>query len=343
MHMAERSARRPVSVVGAGIAGSWTALLLAEAGCDVSLYERAPEGGGAAAPSWWAGGMLAPDCESEGAEASVVALGRRSLDIWRRVMPEAAMRGSLVVAHPRDRGELERFARQTGGHERVDAERVAALEPALAGRFREALFFEAEGHVEPRRALGFIRARLRERGVACRFGEAVEPREIGGAVVDCRGLGAAADKPELRGVKGETVLIETGEIALSRPVRLMHPRWPLYVIPRAGNRFLVGATSIESEDASGVSVRSALELMSAAYAVHPAFGEARIVELGHALRPAYPDNAPRIAVSAGARGGEVIAVNGLYRHGYLMAPALAETVTRYLVEGARDNELMRWC
>ena len=88
------------------------------------------------------------------------------------------------------------------------------------------------------------------------------------------------------------IVVETTEIALSRPVRLLHPRWPLYIVPRDDNRFMIGATTIESED-RGVSVRSALELLSAAYAVHPAFGEARIVEIGAGLRPAFPDNLPR--------------------------------------------------
>ena len=114
-------------------------------------------------------------------------------------------------------------------------------------------------------------------------------------MIDCRGLFARDTQPGLRGVKGEMVIVETDEIALSRPVRLIHPRWPLYIIPRADNQFMIGATSIERED-DGVSVRSALELLSAAYAVHPAFGEARIVEIGSGLRPAFPDNLPRIAI-----------------------------------------------
>ena len=114
-------------------------------------------------------------------------------------------------------------------------------------------------------------------------------------MIDCRGLAARDTQPELRGVKGEMILIETDEVELSRPVRLIHPRWPLYVIPRDDNLFMLGATSIEAED-TGVSVRSALELLGAAYAVHPAFAEARIVEFGSGLRPAFPDNLPRIAI-----------------------------------------------
>ncbi|NNM72383.1 FAD-dependent oxidoreductase [Enterovirga sp. DB1703] len=326
----------PVTVVGAGIAGAWAALLLAEAGHPVTIHEAGTaEMVGAA--SHWAGGMLAPDCESDGAEPAVVRLGHRSIDLWRSVLPNTPLNGSLVVCHPRDRADLERLARQTAGYERVGAERIAEMEPALAGRFREGLFFRGEGHVEPRVVLPALHARLRGLGAEIRFGSPVRPAELDGTIVDCRGLGARDAQPELRGVKGETVLIETAEIALSRPVRLMHPRWPIYVIPRTGNRFLIGATTIESEDASGVSVRSALELMTAAYTLHPAFGEARIIELGAALRPAFPDHAPRIVVT-----GRRIAVNGLYRHGFLIAPALGEIVANYVAHGTRDNEVMRW-
>jgi glycine oxidase len=282
--------------------------------------------------------MVSPGCESDGAEPIVVRLGRRSFDLWRHHLPDVPMNGSLVVAHPRDRADLDRFARQTEGHERVDEEAIAALEPVLAGRFRAGLFFAEEGHVEPRLVLPALREKLRARGGEIRFGSALEPKEVGGVVLDCRGLGARADQPSLRGVKGETVLIETHEITLSRHVRLMHPRWPIYVIPRANGRFLIGATSVESEDTSGVTLRSALELMTAAYTLHPAFGEARIVELGTALRPAFPDHMPRIEVE-----GTRIAVNGLYRHGFLLAPALAEIVTGFVTTGARDNEVMRWC
>jgi glycine oxidase len=326
----------PISVVGAGIAGSWVALLLADAGCPVEVYDR-ESGALPGSTSHWAGGMLAPDCESDGAEPVVVRLGRRSLDLWRSHMPEAVMAGTLVVAHPRDRADLVRFARQTTGHETVDTDRIAELEPALAGRYARGLFFPAEGHVEPRRVMASLHERLRSRGVPLRFGQEADPAALPTATVDCRGIAARDISPELRGVKGETVLVETHDVALTRPVRLMHPRWPIYVIPREGGRFLIGATTIETDDPGGVSVRSALELMTAAFTLHPAFGEARIVELGAALRPAFPDNAPRVEVS-----GRRLAVNGLYRHGFLIAPALAEIVSGYLTRGLRDNEVMRW-
>ena len=326
-----------INIVGAGIAGSWQALLFARAGYDVTVHER----GDAAmmqATSHWAGGMLAPWCEREGSEPVITRLGIRSLDLWREHVPETPFNGSLVVAHPRDRADFDRFARLTTDHSRLDADGIAELEPSLDGRFREALFFPGEGHVEPRSVLPQLHAKLTAAGGTIKFGSDCEPDDLAGEngiVIDCRGLGARNRHPDLRGVKGEMIVIETPDVQLSRPVRFLHPRWTLYVIPRDSNRFMLGATSIESED-TGVSVRSALELLSAAYAVHPAFGEARILEFGAGLRPAFPDNLPRIAVEATR-----ISVNGLYRHGFLLAPALAELTLTYVERGAIDNEVMQ--
>jgi glycine oxidase len=324
----------PVSVIGAGIAGAWQALLFAQAGHDVTLHERS-DAAMTQSTSYWAGGMLAPWCEAETSEPVIVRLGIRSLDLWREHFPQTPFNGSLVVAHPRDRADFERFAKLTSGHRRLDAEAMRELEPSLEGRFRDGLFYADEGHVEPRRILPELHARFVAAGGTLEFNSDVSPDALDGIAIDCRGLAARDTQQTLRGVKGEMILIETDEVQLSRPVRLIHPRWPLYVIPRGGNRFMLGATSIESEN-NGVSVRSALELLSAAYAVHPAFAEARIVEFGSGLRPAFPDNLPRIAVN-----NQKIAVNGLYRHGFLLAPALAELTLGYVERGVIDNEVMQ--
>jgi glycine oxidase len=324
----------PVTIIGAGIAGAWQALLFAQAGHDVTLHEKS-DAAMMLSTSHWAGGMLAPWCESEVSEPVISRLGLRSLDLWREELPDTPFNGSLVVAHARDRNDFERFAKLTSGHRRLDAAGLAALEPSLEGRFRDALFFAAEGHVEPRRVLPKLHEKIVAAGGTIRFDSEVNTDKLKGLVIDCRGLVAREAQPELRGVKGEMILIETDEVPLARPVRLIHPRWPLYVIPRENNLFMLGATSIEAED-TGVSVRSALELLGAAYAVHPAFAEARIVEFGSGLRPAFPDNLPRIAIEE-----QRISVNGLYRHGFLIAPALAELTLNYVARGQIDNEVMR--
>jgi glycine oxidase len=321
-----------ISVVGAGIAGLWQAYTLAGRGHDVRLVEQTATPFTNAA-SQYAGAMLAPFCEREIAGPIVQELGLRALDIWEETFPGLVRKGTLVVAQARDRSELTRFARCTTGHRPVDADALGALEPDLAGRFREGLFYEREAHVEPGEAMGFLLGRIRRLGAKVSLGEAWKGG-WSGAIVDCRGYSAKSDLPSLRGVRGERIIVQTSEIALSRPIRLLHPRTPLYVVPWGMGTYAIGATVIESDDVGPVTLRSALELLGAAYTLHPAFGEGRIVALDAGIRPAFPDNIPRIV----ARGRHIF-VNGLYRHGFLLAPILAEAVANYLESGTKADRL----
>lgn len=308
-----RLSQSRIVVVGAGIAGLCCALELADRGFAVEVIERGSSVGEGC--SRMAGGMLAPWCERAATDEAVARLGAPSIDWWLRQFPGTARRGSLVVAPARDAAELTRFAARTQNFEWCDDAGIVALEPDLAGRFRRALYFPREAHLEPRRALPALAEALKRAGGTIRFGDTEAGK---GPIVDCRGLAARDVLSDLRGVRGEMVVIRSRDVSLSRPVRLLHPRMPLYVVPRGDGVFMVGATSIETEDSGGVTVRSAVELLNAAYTLHPAFGEAEILELGADLRPAFPDNLP--AVRRGPRG---LLINGLYRHGFLLAPAMA--------------------
>src|SRR6185312_12807367 len=151
------------TVIGAGVAGLTVATALAERGASVTLIERSPELGGGA--SWLAGGMLAPFCEGESAPASVVRLGQGAIDWWAARVPGVKREGTLVVAPPRDAGEIDRF--------------------------------------DPRVALSALLEALRARGAEIRFGQnGAKLRGDEGAVVDCRGFAARAELKDLRGVRG---------------------------------------------------------------------------------------------------------------------------------------------
>ncbi|EKF19314.1 glycine oxidase ThiO [Nitratireductor pacificus] len=310
-----------VLVKGAGVAGLTLAHELAARGVRVTVADIRPDSSGSA--SWLAGGMLAPWCERESAEEPVLTLGRMAADWWDNALPgEVVRNGTLVVAPPRDAAELARFAARTGGHELIDGPGVEALELDLAGRFQRGLFFPGEAHLDPRRALTGLREKLEAMGVAFRF--ASETTLSADLEADCTGM--ADGDAELRGVRGEMLILHAPDVALSRPVRLLHPRIPVYVVPRADHRFMVGATMIESEDTGPVSVRSMMELLNAAYSLHPAFAEAKIVETGVGVRPAYADNLPRVT-----RTGRGVRVNGLYRHGFLLSPAMAREAAEMLL------------
>jgi len=329
----------PVTVAGAGIVGLWQALTLARAGHRVHLVEASSEGAPfAASASRYAGAMLAPDCEAESAPLLVRDLGRQALGIWRATYPGLINKGSLVVPMPRDPRDLVRYGRLTQGHTLLDRAGLAEIEPELTERFDAALYFPDEAHMDAPHALAFLLGAVRDAGVTVTFGvDATLPDEGDGVFIDCRGRAARDVLPGLRGVRGERIVVRARDVHLRRPVRLLHPRVPFYVVPWPGQIYLIGTTVIETDEAGPMTVRSALELLGAAYTLHPGFAEAEILELDAGVRPSLPDNVPRAIV---ADGGRTIRANGAYRHGFLLSPMLAVAVRDYLAGGMADSPLL---
>ena len=326
---------KKLRVIGAGVTGLVAAYSFARAGLTVSLHEKGASLGPQTC-SWWAGGMLAPWCERESAEEVVIPLGAEAFDFWRDVADDYEQNGSLVVAQPRDLSELKRFSRRTTGFDEVGRDEIAALEPALATRFERGLYFSQEAHITPRKALFALLSKLEGMGVPIHFnGDGYENIGADEQIVDCTGLRARAELEDLRGVRGEMLHLRCEGLSLSRPVRLLHPRIPLYIVPRGEGVFMVGATMIESSARTKATVRSTVELLNAAYALHPAFAEAEILEIGADVRPAFPDNLPKVVVRDGR-----IYLNGAYRHGFLLSPSLARAATDLILNGKRDERLI---
>jgi glycine oxidase len=279
-------------------------------------------------------------------DANVYRMGLYALEQWPRWLAQLGgdaehlffQHGSLAIAHPQDRSELDQFERElryvlpdSTGYQRIGQQQIAELEPDLNPGFTEGLFLSDEGHLHNRELVTMLGEKIRSLGGEIHEHTPVEvsPGKVVGdkrqeqvdLVIDCRGLGAKNQQPQLRGVRGETLHVETKEIRLRRPVRLMHPRYQLYIVPKPNDRFIIGATQIESEDRSPMTLQSSLELSSALYTLSPAFAEARIIETDVNLRPAYMDNLPHITHQEG-----LITANGLFRHGYLLAPAVVGSV-----------------
>ncbi len=323
-----------VTIIGAGVAGLCIARALLDRGADVMLVDRHPELG-AHACSWWAGGMLAPFCEGESAEEPVVRLGCEAADWWEAKTRAVQRCGSLVVSSARDKPDLAQFARRTTGFRELTGPEVSELEPDLGERFTKGLFFENEAHLTPRLALARLRASLVADGAEFVQDDA-DPADYAqrGLTLDCRGFQAKDKLHDLRGVKGEMLVLSCPDVTLTRPIRMLHPRVPLYIVPRGDGVFMLGATMIEGHAGKHVTARALLELLSAAYALNPTFGGAEVLEIGVDSRPAFPDNLPRIR-----RDGNLISANGLFRHGFLLAPALARMVTD-LIFDSKTPEVM---
>ncbi|MFV1600710.1 MULTISPECIES: FAD-dependent oxidoreductase [unclassified Phaeobacter] len=315
-----------ITIAGAGLAGLACAYELAQRGAAVRIYERAAAIG-AGSVARYAGGMLAPWCERESAEEAVITLGGRAIDWWAKVT-SVHRRGTLMVAPARDRAELTRFARRTTGHRGVDEAEIATMEPALAGRFAQGLFFEQEAHLDPRQAIRDLAAAVSALGVEICLG-ADAP---GSVDLDCRGIAAAGQLADLRPVRGEMAILHCPEVKISRTLRLLHPRIPLYLVPRGDGLFMIGGTMVESTSARAITLRSLSELLNAAFTLHPGFAEASVVETGAGLRPAFADNLPRLH-----QDGGTLFLNGLYRHGFLLAPAMAQQVADRLRPETSDE------
>ena len=259
--------------------------------------------------------MLSPVAELECADANVAELGLRSLALWPEWLARAAMRrctsrsdGSLVVAHRGDDAAAQsrwhaRIAAQSARHAPLPlgATQLRDLEPAAGAGAR--LAARRRG-ADPSGAGDAGAAGRRRRACAGAGRSAVRHVAPGrldderfDLAVDVRGIGAKDAMP-VRGVRGEIVWLHAPGVALRRPVRLLHPRHRVYLVPRAGDIVVVGASEIESEDRSPVSVRTTVELLAAAHSVLPELAEARVVHAETNLRPALPDNLPQVRVAA---------------------------------------------
>lgn len=334
-------------IVGAGIMGQLLALELYKAGWQVSVFEKDD---GLQNCSQAAAGLLAPYSELDRSNIEIYALGHASVqNLWPQILqqiPEPIYfqaTGSLVLTHPQDQAEWHVFSRRIASQlkedtnfvEQLSQKDLRALEPGL-GKFSSGYYFPYEAHIDCQSLLVGLSNYLQQQGVFYRMNTLVlsiksnqiitmEKNYSFDKVFDCRGLAAKEEFTDLRGVRGELIWLHAPEVKLTRAVRLLHPRYSVYLVPRPGNIYIIGASEIEAEEYSNISVRTTLELLTAAYFVHAGFIEARVVKMLTHCRPTLADHQPCIKKSK-----DMIAVNGLYRHGFLIAPALAAEIVQAL-------------
>lgn len=337
-----------IGIAGAGIMGRLLALAFVDSGHQVTLYDN-----GEVSCSMTAAGVLAPVSELAKSERLIYQLGMEAMQIyWPDIIKNLdqdiyfRQTGSLVVAHPQDKAELinliamidSKIDRTAQIYKPLTQNELNTLEPELS-KFNEAYLFSAEGQLDNQQLMQVLKVKLQQRQVqwvADTFVTEITGNKIITAadsseydrVFDCRGMGAASVFKDLQAVRGELVWLHAPEVNIQRPIRFMHPRYGLYIAPRPENIYIVGASEIYANDYSPISVRSALELLTAAFYLHPAFAEARIIKTAAHCRPAFPDHLPRIKCN-----DDYIAVNGLYRHGFLIAPTLVSEIVRWMDKG----------
>lgn len=340
-------------IIGSGLIGRLTAWRLIQAGHAVTILS-ADNKVGTDSAGFIAASMIAPFTEAVSADRAIRDLGIQSQALWKKWLAELATpvfypkTGTLVVAHDGDKAELARYQRRAEhilddtDYQELDRQQIQNLSPALAEKFSSALYFAEESCLDNRHFYQQVGAYLAEHADWHNIEpiEALSIETLDGlcqkalghsldefnSVIDCRGNGSQPDMQDLRGVRGEVIRVYAPEVDLQQCVRLMHPRYPLYLAPRPDHQYVIGATVIESEDRSPVSVRSAMELLSALYSIHKGFAEARVLEMQAHCRPALPDHLPVIRQQPWG-----YQLNGFYRHGYLLGPVMVEQLVTQLL------------
>jgi glycine oxidase len=333
-----------IAIIGAGLVGRILAWRLnhLQQGIKITLidqYDRHFVGTGLIAAA-----MVAPYTETISTEVITQELGVKSYQLWKKWLPELEVetassinfnqKGTIVVAHSQDASDFQRFKIKadsiiaTKNMQRVNQVKLKALEPQLADNFNHGLYFSNEGVIDNQALYRALNQYFeQQKNITLVENTKVETINNNGAlkgfdqtfdwVFDCRGNGAKADLKDFRSVRGELARVYAPEVTISRAVRLIHPRYPLYIAPRQNHEYIIGATQIESDDDKPVTVRSGLELLSALYSLHQGFSEAQILQFQVGLRPTFTNNQPRIEYD-----NKLIRINGLYRHGYLFSPTL---------------------
>ena len=349
-----KSHQKNIAILGAGLVGRLLAFELSKINSSIHVYDKSPLQTPQSA-AFIAAAMLAPLAESVSTEASIVKKGYYSLSRWPEIIHELndevffQQLGSLIVWHYQDLSSATHFRNQlnfvtnsiseTPKPEMLNKLRLKEIEPELSHQFESGIYLPEEGQLDNRELLSALLNQCINNGVKFFWDQDIDinqfPIDKYDQVIDCRGIGSKKDVSSLRGVRGEVVRVFAPEVTLSRPIRLIHPKYPIYIAPKRNHVYVIGATEIESEDDSPMSVRSSLELLSAAYTLHSGFAEARILEMSTQCRPSFKNNLPKIIQF----NSKIIHVNGLYRHGFLIAPAIVDSVMKFIEQ--KDDSLIK--
>lgn len=338
-----------VGIVGAGIMGQLLGLAFINQGDEVHLFDKSDH----MSCSLAAAGMLAPLSELEKSDITIFELGLRALsEYWPSILNQLnktiyfQKKGTITFAHQADKADLLRFIQMI--HSKLSHPHLIKLnyqtlqtyEPELT-KFDEAYYLPEEGQLDNLALLKALKEFLCDQGVQWKKDFVTEIKsgiiktesEIYSfdLVLDCRGMGGKSSFNDLHGIRGELIWLHAPHVNINRPIRLMHPRYHLYIAPRPGHIYLLGASEIYAEDDSNISVRTSLELLTAAYSLHSGFAEARIIKTITHCRPTLPNHLPKIKYTDG-----LIAINGLYRHGFLIAPSIMTEVLNWVNHGKQS-------
>ncbi len=335
-----------VTIVGAGCAGRTMVLSLLHnfPSVQINLFDENSLSSKLSC-GYAAAGMVAPFSEAAAlGEPKLYLDGLKSLALWPLLLKQLDeqqsilnQNGTLVLAHPNDQPDFQYFSRKLSDF--VDDKRndyliassqLKEIEKSLPLKkfHREFVYFEQEACIQvptfyqatAKYFQSHPNVHFHQQKIGAIQSNGFMDSEF---IIDCRGMGKSFFNENIRGLRGESIVVYAPDVDLKHTVRLIHPRYPIYITPRSNHIYYIGATTVENTDSSEISVKSTLELLSALYVVHPGFYEARILKLISQIRPATESGYPEISWE-----NNVVSINGFNRHGYLLAPVICDQVCK---------------
>lgn len=359
----QQSSRTDTVIVGAGIAGLSLAYALRRRGLTCRVFDAGMAGHGA---TWAAAGMLAPVHELEYQELELLHAGRKALLIyesWADALPDFGYDrcGSLEIAlTPDDRPLLRRhfdFQRKEGLPARwIEGDELREVMPALAPSVCAGIHAPEDHQVDQRRLVEVLLQTLAaSAGFSLHENEAVVNwRETRDGVEALTAFGAyparrlilaagvGHDAGWVAGmrvvpVRGQMVSVEpTDPPALTFPLRIRNRQYGnAYIVPKR-DRWILGSTSEEMGYDKRPTAGGLLDVLNKSYAALPLLYDQPVLEVWSGLRPATASRRPVVDRLADA---PVWVFNGLYRHGILLGPWLAEQLADWITEGRRPVDL----
>ncbi|WP_245620168.1 NAD(P)/FAD-dependent oxidoreductase [Phenylobacterium immobile] len=307
-----------VTVAGAGVFGLATALALADAGCDVTVFDPAPATSGA---SGVAAGMIAPVFEAvldvEARPHFGLLLAAR--DLWPALAARAGVdidrAGAMAVGSVDWLDAVAASMTRLGLHpSEVPAGRLA---PGLLESLRTGLMTREDWRLEPAAAIAALRAAAQAAGVIFRRAAATGMEGADRLVVATGVAQGLADlAPQLRAlepIKGHILQVD-----LPTPRQVVVRGEGVYAAPSVGG-LRVGATMEAGVADPAADPARAAPLAAAGAQLFPRIAAAPR-ELLAGVRAATADGLPLVGTASDPR---VILAVGARRNGWLLAPLVA--------------------
>lgn len=335
-----------IAIVGAGIVGRLLAWHLCQQDYEVHLFCRGSINGEDAC-SMIAAGMISPFSEQEFLTKDWHHLAKRALKWWPMMLASLQdlvfyrENGTLILTSPREKPRLMHYLQKVQSQLQTKVSflterEISSLEPELTNFI--GCYLPNEARIDPKQLFSALNAFFSNNGVIWHpFHEvkiltekrlsANQQEFVFDKIIDCRGLGAKKALPELRGVRGELIYCYAPKVNIQHQIRLLHPRYPCYIVPRDQHVYVIGATQIENESNAPITIESTLALLAAAVNVHAGFHEAHINAFHAGCRPTMNNHLPFVSEQEG-----VMHINGMFRHGFLLAPVVVEQVVDKLLE-----------